>query len=60
MRLRCGNIGCFKKGVIGVEKDFLRMNDGGQPPVMHVDSTAPLYSDSNKKINYRGTLGNLL
>ena len=40
----------LQEGVIGVDKDFLRMNDGGQPPVMHVDSTAPLYSDSTKKL----------
>ena len=30
-------------------EDFLKTNDGGQPPVIHVDSTAPLYSDKNKK-----------
>ena len=40
----------LQEGVIGVDKDFLRMNDGGQPPVMHVDSTAPLYSDTTKKL----------
>ena len=40
----------LQEGVIGVDKDFLRMNDGGQPPVMHVDSTAPLYSDKTKKL----------
>jgi len=40
----------LQEGVIGVDKDFLRMNDGGQPPVMHVDSTAPLYSDTTKNL----------
>ena len=40
----------LQEGVIGVDKDFLKMNDGGQPPVMHVDSTAPLYSDTTKKL----------
>ena len=40
----------LQEGVIGVDKDFLKMNDGGQPPVMHVDSTAPLYSDKTKKL----------
>jgi glycine/D-amino acid oxidase-like deaminating enzyme len=40
----------LQEGVIGVDKDFLKMNDGGQPPVIHVDSTAPLYSDKDKKL----------
>ena len=40
----------LQEGVIGVDKDFLKMNDGGQPPVIHVDSTAPLYSDRDKKL----------
>ena len=40
----------LQEGVIGVEPDFLKMNDGGQPPVVHVDSTAPLYSDKTKKL----------
>ena len=35
---------------IGVEPDFLKTNDGKQPPVVHVDSTAPLYSDKTKKL----------
>ena len=29
---------------------FLKMNNGQQPPVIHVDSTAPLYSDKTKKL----------
>ena len=49
---QCGNIGCLQEGVIGVDKDFLKTNDGKSPPVMHVDSTAPLYSDKDKKLNY--------
>jgi glycine/D-amino acid oxidase-like deaminating enzyme len=40
----------LQEGVIGVDKDFLKMNNGGQPPVIHVDSTAPLYSDRDKKL----------
>ena len=50
----------LQEGVIGVDTDFLRMNDGGQPPVMHVDSTAPLYSDKTKKLLTDRTLGYLL
>ena len=34
----------LQEGVIGVEPDFLKTNDGNQPPVIHVDSTAPLLS----------------
>jgi glycine/D-amino acid oxidase-like deaminating enzyme len=40
----------LQEGVIGVEPDFLKMNNGKQPPVIHVDSTAPLYSDKTKKL----------
>ena len=40
----------LQEGVIGVEKDFLKTNDGKSPPVIHVDSTAPLYSDKDKKL----------
>jgi glycine/D-amino acid oxidase-like deaminating enzyme len=40
----------LQEGVIGVDKDFLKMDNGNQPPVIHVDSTAPLYSDKDKKL----------
>ncbi|MDB2601160.1 FAD-binding oxidoreductase [Candidatus Pelagibacter bacterium] len=40
----------LQEGVIGVDADFLKMDNGGQPPVIHVDSTAPLYSDKTKKL----------
>jgi glycine/D-amino acid oxidase-like deaminating enzyme len=40
----------LQEGVIGVDPDFLKMNNGKQPPVIHVDSTAPLYSDKTKKL----------
>ena len=40
----------LQEGVIGVDKDFLKTNDGKNPPVIHVDSTAPLYSDKDKKL----------
>ena len=40
----------LQEGVIGVEPDFLKTNDGKQPPVVHVDSPAPLYSDKTKKL----------
>ena len=40
----------LQEGVIGVDKDFLKTNDGKAPPVTHVDSTAPLYSDKDEKL----------
>ena len=40
----------LQEGVIGVNDDFLKTNDGKTPPVIHVDSTAPLYSDKDKKL----------
>jgi len=40
----------LQEGVIGVDKDFLKNNNGKAPPVTHVDSTAPLYSDKDGKL----------
>ena len=40
----------LQEGVLGVEADYLRTNDGKQPPVIHVDTDAPLYSDKDKKL----------
>ena len=40
----------LQEGVIGVDKNFLKTNDGKAPPVTHVDSTAPLYSDHDGKL----------
>ena len=40
----------LQEGVIGVNADFLKTNDGKAPPVTHVDSTAPLYSDKDGKL----------
>ena len=50
----------LQEGVIGVEPDFLKMNNGKQPPVIHVDSTAPLYSDKTKKLITDRNLGYIL
>ena len=38
------------EGVLGVDPNFQKTNDGKSPPVIHVDSTAPLYSDKDKKL----------
>ena len=36
---------CLEEGVVGVDPDLQRLNDGGMPPVIHVDTDAPLRSD---------------
>ena len=35
----------LQEGTLGVDPDFQKTNAGTWPPVIHVDSTAPLYSD---------------
>jgi len=40
----------LQEGVLGVKSDYLRTNENKQPPVIHVDTDAPLYSDKNKKL----------
>jgi methylglutamate dehydrogenase subunit A len=35
----------LEEGVLGVEPDVLKTNDGAMPPVIHVDTDSPLYSD---------------
>jgi glycine/D-amino acid oxidase-like deaminating enzyme len=36
---------CLQEGTLGVDPGLQRTNDGRQPPVLHVDTDAPLYSD---------------
>lgn len=36
---------CLEEGTLGVDPDLLKTNDGKMPPVIHVDTDAPLYSD---------------
>ena len=38
---------CLQEGTLGVDPSFLKLNDGTMPPVMHVDTDAPLCSDIN-------------
>lgn len=40
----------LEEGVLDVDPGFLTTNDGGMPPVMHVDTDAPLRSDATGKI----------
>ncbi len=35
----------LQEGTLGVDPNSLKTNDGAMPPVIHVDSDAPLYSD---------------
>src|SRR5699024_8838244 len=36
---------CLQEGTLGVDPDMQRTNDGGPPPVLHVDTDAPLYAN---------------
>lgn len=36
---------CVEEGTLGVDPDLQRTNDGSMPPVIHLDTDAPLYSD---------------
>ena len=35
----------LEEGTLGVDPDYQKANDGGMPPVIHVDTDAPLHSD---------------
>ena len=37
----------LQEGTLGVDPEFQKTNDGAMPPVLHVDTDAPLYSDRN-------------
>lgn len=40
----------LEEGVLKVDPDFLKTNDGRMPPVIHVDTDEPLYSDRDGKL----------
>jgi glycine/D-amino acid oxidase-like deaminating enzyme len=40
----------LEEGVLGVDPGFLTTNDGRMPPVIHVDTDAPLHSDRTGKL----------
>jgi glycine/D-amino acid oxidase-like deaminating enzyme len=40
----------LQEGTLGVDPDFQKTNDGAMPPVIHVDTDAPLYSDRDGKL----------
>jgi glycine/D-amino acid oxidase-like deaminating enzyme len=41
---------CLEEGTLGVDPDMHKTNDGRFPPVLHVDTDAPLYSDRDSKL----------
>ena len=47
---RCGSSGACEEGTLGVDPEMHRTNDGRLPPVIHVDTDAPLYSDRDGKL----------
>jgi glycine/D-amino acid oxidase-like deaminating enzyme len=40
----------LQEGTLGVDPDFQKTNAGGMPPVIHVDTDAPLISDADGSI----------
>jgi glycine/D-amino acid oxidase-like deaminating enzyme len=41
---------CLQEGTLGVEPSFGLTNDGAMPPVVHVDTDAPLFSDVDGRL----------
>ena len=41
---------CLEEGTLGVDPNIHKTNDGRFPPVIHVDTDAPLYSDVDGKL----------
>jgi glycine/D-amino acid oxidase-like deaminating enzyme len=40
----------LQEGTLGVDPEFQKTNDGRMPPVIHVDTDAPLHSDRDGKL----------
>jgi glycine/D-amino acid oxidase-like deaminating enzyme len=47
----------LQEGTLGVDPDFQKTNDGRMPPVIHVDTDAPLHSDRNGRLLTDGMWG---
>ncbi len=41
---------CLEEGTLGVDPNMHKTNDGHMPPVIHVDTDAPLYSDVDGRL----------
>ena len=51
---------CLEEGTLGVDPNMHKTNDGKMPPVIHVDTDAPLYSDVDGRLAHRQAVGPLL
>jgi len=49
----------LEEGVLNVDPDAFKTNDGDQPPVMHVDTDAPLYSTVDGSLIEEGKMWGL-
>ena len=50
----------LQEGTLGVDPELQKTNDGNFPPVIHVDSDAPLLSDVDGSLITEQTVGHLL
>jgi glycine/D-amino acid oxidase-like deaminating enzyme len=41
---------CLEEGTLGVDPNLAKTNDGKMPPVIHVDTDAPLHSDEDNSL----------
>ena len=48
---------CLEEGTLGIDPDFQKTNDGAMPPVIHVDTDAPLHSDVDGSLITEQTWG---
>ncbi|MFQ5660116.1 MAG: NAD(P)/FAD-dependent oxidoreductase [Gammaproteobacteria bacterium] len=48
---------CLEEGTLGVDPAMHKANDGRMPPVIHVDTDAPLYSDEDGSLITDGLWG---
>ena len=48
---------CLEEGTLGVDPNMQKTADGGMPPVIHVDTDAPLYSDVDGSLITEGMWG---
>ena len=51
---------CLEEGTLGVDPEMHKTNDGSFPPVIHVDSDAPLFADEDGSLDNRQDVGYLL
>ena len=41
---------CLQEGTLGVDPKMLKTNNGEMPPVIHLDTNSPLYSDTDGRL----------